>query len=157
MTASVGICLAIGVSLNSLRLRAWARATFLLFYLLLAYVVSGNHLRYNLIEAQSPDFFYTVAMLERLPGPLLTLEPIYAVFAQKTITPFYMMADPRYYDVANRTIPDSLQFALIAQSQTILLDNHTRALLSQDSILQIQATHQFVGLFGESEIWSVPH
>jgi len=99
--------------------------------LLAIYKQAGQHLRFNLVENSSPDFFAASEVLKTVSDPLLSFEPIYAVYAERELVKHYFMVDPRYFAVMGTGYEQSVMMRLIGESQSILLDPYTASLIEQ--------------------------
>lgn len=83
---------------------------------------SYSHLKYNLIERVTPDFFQIVNVLRDTPEPLFTFEPIYGLYAKKNLTFHYYVADMRYFRVLYKNLDEQSYLRELKKSRTILLE-----------------------------------
>jgi len=66
--------------------------------------VPGDYLRGWVIEQTSPAFFRRVEALRSVPEPLLAFEPAFAVYANKTLTFHFYVADTRNLGLLGRNL-----------------------------------------------------
>jgi len=87
---------------------------------------SGEYMYYHLFQASSPSFYATTDTLSNLPEPVFTFEPIYALYAKKSITYHYKVADPRTFRILGEYYPNDVYINLLNESKSVLLDPYTR-------------------------------
>jgi len=82
------------------------------------YYSSGSHMYYHLVQAKSPTFYSTIDRLSRAPEPVFTFEPIYALYAKKSITYHYYVADPRSFRVLGDYYPEDVYITGLSQNNS---------------------------------------
>lgn len=108
------------------------------------YISSYKELKQHLIVNKSPEFFTTISFLKKTPAPLFTLEPIYALYAQKDIVFHYQIADMRSLKILNHNLKTSEYLVLLSQSNTILLEPSARTMLSKIPLSYIDSNFEIV-------------
>jgi hypothetical protein len=99
-----------------------SRVVVVLGVLALLVGIPRDFLRGWVIEETTPAFFTRVEALRSAPEPLLTFEPTFAVYADKTVTFYYYAADSRGPSVLRQN-PDMATFSdLLSRSNSVLLE-----------------------------------
>ena len=99
----------------------------LIFFALYQTVYSS--LSQALVFDTTPDFFRTVHVLEQAPEPLFTLQPIYALYAQKDLVMYYNTADMRVLSATGTNLSDEQYHDIIEKSNTVLLESFANQML----------------------------
>ncbi len=118
--------------------------TVMLLLLYLVTLTAAPSLYFYLIANKTPQFFTIVRKLKRLPEPLFTFEPIYALYAQKNIPFFYDCANMRIIRVTGTNLPVQEYQSIIYKSQTILLEPFAEAWLPQKIKDEISKNYRLV-------------
>ncbi len=78
----------------------------------------------------STSFFRVVDVLRRSPEPLLSFEPIYALYAGRRLTSHYHVADLRFFRVARLNMDEDVFNRLLSRSGTVLVEPFFASLLT---------------------------
>jgi hypothetical protein len=80
-------------------------------------------LRYELLVQRSPEYYEIIRFIKSHPGRLFTVEPIYALDANKDIPLHYFIGDPRVLRVLGRNFSYEEYKKLIDESQLVLIED----------------------------------
>jgi hypothetical protein len=90
-----------------------------------------SYLSQTIVFETTPDFFQTVRVLEHTPEPLFTLQPIYALYAQKDLVMYYSTADMRAPSVTGTNLSYEEYHDILNRSNTVLLESFADQMLPQ--------------------------
>jgi hypothetical protein len=123
----------------------------LIFFAL--YQTVYSNLSQALVFETTPDFFQTVHALEQAPGPLFTLEPIYALYAQKDVVMYYNTADMRVLRITGTNLSDEEYHDILKRSNTVLLEPFANEMLPQDIKEELFQNYSLTYTNGEESVY----
>lgn len=139
---AVGLSISCGVLFGYINTNTIITVIFTSVALFAIYTSSFHHLKTELIDRKTPDFFSAVHYLADTPEPLFTFEPIYGLYAKKDLTFYYNVADMRYFRVLGQNMKEEDYFQIIQKSNTIFIEPFASAYLNQKILSYINQNFQ---------------
>lgn len=151
---AVGFAISAGILFGALfRLGKIVRWAILFFVLIGIFVSSYQFLRLELLSKKKPVFFEVVNALEQAPEPILSNEPIYALYAGKDLTFHYDVADMRHFDIAGGGLPEKKWLELAEKSQTVFIEPRLVGVLPQSARDYISQNFSSTYDNGNESVW----
>lgn len=153
VSIAVGFTLSFGIFLSRYT-NNWKSKVFIgLAFFLIICTTSIKHLKQTLVNTTSPEFFKTIEILKSTPSPIFSLEPIYALYANKELIYHYHTADMRYYRVLGKNLDEKEYLDILNNSQTVLLEPFAYELTPQQLVQYIYSNYQAVYTNGINSIY----
>lgn len=92
----------------------------------------------NLIKIQTPSFFASVSELKKVPEPIFSFEPIYAMYANKNLTFYRDVSDMRHLKVLGTNLSEEEYENIISLSKSVILENSALSMIPLSQIENIK-------------------
>lgn len=118
----LGLALSSGILFGSFIKSPWLKIFTFILAIGFLYQTSFKNLKFNLITNKNPLFFRAVNFLKNTPEPLYTLEPIYALYANKILPFHYFAADMRIRRVLGKNLTEHEYKEILGRTNTVLIE-----------------------------------
>ncbi len=124
------------------------------FFVLVSVFSAGfDQLNFSLIKDRNTGFFETVEILKTTKDPLMSNEPIYALYANKNLTFHYDVADMRHLAPLGESFPEEKYMNIAKESQTVLVEPFLASELPQSVKDYILENFRSIYDNGTESVW----
>lgn len=124
-----GLSISAGIFFGMLIKKRIYKILCLFIVIILLFKTNFDYLKFNIIDNKNSDFFSAVEILKNSPDPLFTLEPIYAMYANKNLTFHYFVADMRSRRVLNKNLASEEYYNFLNKSNTVVLEPFSKSFI----------------------------
>lgn len=101
------------------------------------YKVAYENLHRELIEKTSLHDFEAISLLKQTPETVFVVEPILALYANKTITPSYYAADMRAFGTLKKQLMDPEYVGMLTNSNTVVVGPFENRIITDEVKLDV--------------------
>lgn len=134
---SIGLSISSGIVVSFLARKNVLKIIVLIIIIIILYKTNYRYLRYHLTQAQTLEVITVINKISKLPSPLFTFEPIYALQSSTDLTFHYYAADMRSLRVSKVNLSLSQYLHIINGSNSILLEPFAYRYIPQEALVHI--------------------